>query len=167
MKSEIINKEIADSINPYVNEIAVVADESLPSTVKYKYEVSFERFNNENYISLVVLQNYATGGMRSNTWKDTYTIDVLNNRKITLADICDFEDYKEVIVEEVNRQADENNISLIAGNGLSDIPDTQRFYIKDEKLYIYFEPASIAPYLDGEMHFKMPFDYEDGKFILD
>ena len=35
-----------------------------------------------------------------------------------------------------------------------------------EKLYIYFEPASIAPYLDGEMHFEMPFKFENEKITV-
>lgn len=163
---ETINKKIADSINPYINEISIVADESVPPTVKYKYTVSFERYNNDNYISLVVSQNYSTGGMRSNVWKDTYTIDVVENKELTLADVCSSNNYKEKIVAEVNKQAKSKNIEIVAGNGLADIPDTQRFYIKDKKLYIYFEPASIAPYLDGEMHFEMPFEYVDGKFII-
>lgn len=164
---EIVNKKIAESINPYVMEIGIVADETIPAGTKYYYTVSYERYNNGDYISLVVLQNYSTGGMRSNVWKDTYTIDVVNNREILLADICSFKDYKKVIVDEINRQAAAKKIELVAGNGLADLPDTQRFYIKDEKLYIYFEPASIAPYLDGEMHFEMPFSFVDGRFVVE
>lgn len=163
---ENINKKIADSINPYINEIAIVADESVPATAIYRYTVSYERYNNDDYISLLVLQNYSTVGLRSNVWKDTYTVDVVNNRELKLADVCDSKDYKSKIVAEVNKQAEEKNIELIAGNGLADIPDTQRFYIKDKKLYIYFEPASIAPYLDGEMHFEMPYEFVDGKFVM-
>ncbi len=164
---ENINKKIADSINPYINEIAIVADESVPATAIYRYTVNYERYNNDDYISLVVLQNYSTVGLRSNVWKDTYTIDVVKNKELKLADVCDSKDYKSKIVAEVNRQAKEKNIELVAGNGLADIPDTQRFYIKDKKLYIYFEPASIAPYLDGEMHFEMPYELVEGKFIMD
>jgi len=162
---EVINKKIADSINPYVNEIAIVADESISK--QYKYNVTYERYNNGNYVSIVVLQNYYTGGMRSNVWKDTYTIDVVSNKEMSLADICDSTNYKEIIVKEVNKQAKEKDINLVAGQGLVDIPDTQRFYIKDKKLFIYFEPASIAPYLDGEMHFEMPFKFENEKFIVE
>lgn len=165
---ENINKKIADTINPYINEIAIVADESVPATTIYRYTVSYERYNNGNYVSLVVLQNYSTGGMRSNVWKDTYTVDVVNNRELQLQDVCSSPNYKEIIVAEVNKQAKDKNIELIAGNGLADIPDTQRFYIKDGKLYIYFEPASIAPYLDGEMHFEMPYEFNPttGKFTM-
>lgn len=164
---ENINARIAESIEPYIDEIVVVSDETSPSNSKYKYEVSYERYNNTDYISLVIIQKYSTGGMRSNEWKDTYTIDFANNKEVSLANVCSSENYKQIIVAEVNKQAKERELNLIAGNGLSNIPDSQRFYIKDEKLYIYFEPASIAPYLDGEMHFEMPFKYANGKFILE
>ena len=161
---ESINKEIAELINPYINEIKIVSDDSISK--QYKYYVDFERYDNDIFVSLVIDQNYVTGGMRSNAWKDTFTIDIIENKKVMLADICSSEDYKKIIVDEVNKQAKQKEINLVAGNGLVDIPDTQRFYIKDKKLYIYFEPASIAPYLDGEMHFEMPFEYEDGKFKM-
>lgn len=162
---ESLNKEIAELINPYLNEIAIVSEDSVNK--QYKYTVDYERYNNEDYVSLVLSQNYVTGGMRSNSWKDTYTIDVVKNKKVMLEDICSSKDYKDIIVEEVNEQAKQKSLNLVAGNGLSDIPDTQRFYIKDNKLFIYFEPASIAPYLDGEMHFEMPFEFVDNKFILE
>lgn len=168
---ENINQKIANSINPYINEIAIVADEGSPATAIYRYTVSYERYNNDDYVSLLVLQNYSTQnesgyGLRSNIWKDTYTVDVRNNRELSLADVCSSKDYKKIIISEVNRQAKQKNIELIAGYGLENIPNTQRFYIKDKKLYIYFEPASIAPYLDGEMHFEMPFEFVDGKFVM-
>ena len=163
---ENVNKIIADSINPYINEIAIVADESVPATAMYRYTVNYERYNNEDYVSLVVLQNYSTGGMRSNVWRDTYTIDVVNCKVLSLADVCSSADYKKIIVTEINQQAKNKGIDLFSGNGITNIPDTQRFYIKDSKLYIYFEPASVAPYLDGEMHFEMPFEFINGKFIM-
>lgn len=170
-----INQKIASSIDPYINEIRIVAEEGAPATAIYRYNVSYERYNNDDYVSLVVQQNYSTGGLklnvwadglRSNVWKDTYTVDVKNNRELTLADVCSSKEYKKIIIAEVNRQAKERDIELIAGNGLENIPNTQRFYIKDKKLYIYFEPASIAPYLDGEIHFEMPFEFVDGKFLM-
>ena len=164
---ETINKEIADSINPYINEIAIVADESLPSTSRYKYTVEYERYNNDDYVSVILSQNYYTGGLRSNAWKDTYTVDVVRNKKLSLEDICSSDNYKEIIVKEINKQAVDKKLNLVAGNGLSNIPDTQRYFIKEGRLFIYFEPASIAPYLDGEMIFEMPFKFVNGKFIVE
>ncbi len=169
---ENINAKINSSIRPYIEEISIVADESAPDEARYRYNVDYERFNNDNYISLLVAQEYVTSyeygqGLRSTAWKDTYNVDIVNCRELTLADVCSSRNYKKIIVAEVNKQAEQRNIKLNGGEGLTDIPDSQRFYIKDQKLYIYFEPASIALYLDGEMHFEMPYTFLDGKFILE
>lgn len=180
-KQEIINNKIANSINPYIDEISVVAEgittivhnDNIMDTKLYNYTVSYDRYNNDKYLSLVVNQDIRisvagseAGGLRSNKWKDIYNIDCATSNEVTLRDICDFANYKAIIVEEINKQAKSQQISLAGDYGLVDIPDSQRFYIKDSKLYIYFEPASIAPYLLGELDFEMPFRYNTstGKF---
>lgn len=162
-----INQRMNDTVKGYQNEINVVLDEDTPLTTKYRYNVDFNRYNNDNYISLVISQNYQTGGMRSNAWKDTYNVDVTKNTEIYLKDIFDATvDYKQEIISEINKQAEDKNYELVGGNGLSDIPETQKFYIKDGALVIYFDPAAIAPYVYGELHFEMPFEYKDGKFYV-
>ncbi|MBO5178928.1 MAG: DUF3298 domain-containing protein, partial [Clostridia bacterium] len=46
-------------------------------------------------------------------------------------------------------------------------PEKQKFYIKDGKLIIYFDPAAIAPYVYGSLNFEMPFEFENGKFYVE
>ena len=105
--------------------------------------------------------------MRSNSWKDTYNVDVKRNTEIYLRDLFEpTTDYEEEIIKEINKQASKKNYELVGGNGLSDIPETQKFYIKDKVLVIYFDPAAIAPYVYGELHFEMPFEYKDGIFYV-
>ena len=52
------------------------------------------------------------------------------------------------------------------GAGLTDLNEKQKFYIKDGKLIIYFDPSEIAPAKYGELQFEMPFVFneEEGKF---
>ena len=45
------------------------------------------------------------------------------------------------ILDEINLQAKLNDIELIGGNGLTNIADTQQFYIKDNKLVRYIDEA--------------------------
>jgi len=180
-KQEIINNKIANSITPYIDEISVVAEgittivhnDNIVDTKLYNYFVSYDRYNNDKYLSLIVNQDIRisvagsdTGGLRSNKWKDIYNINCETSDEVTLKDLCDFANYKSIIVEEINKQAKNQQISLAGDYGLVDIPDSQRFYIKDGRLFIYFEPASIAPYLLGELDFEMPFRYNSstGKF---
>lgn len=163
-----INKRMSDTVKYYQNEINVVLDENTPVITKYRYNVEYDRYNNGNYLSIVIDQDYNTGGMRSNAWKDTYNIDVVRNREIYLSDLFESTvDYKKEIIDEINTQAMLKNYELVGGNGLKDIPDKQKFYIKDGKLIIYFDPAAIAPYVYGSLNFEMPFELKDGKFNVE
>lgn len=164
---EYMNKKMLQTVIDYQNEIETMIDEDTPAATLYKYVVSYEKYANDIYLSMVVSNDYQTGGMRSNSWKDTYTVDVTKgaNKEIFLKDLFKAEvDYKKEILAEINEQAETKGYELVGGNGLSSLPDTQKFYIKDQKLIIYFDPAAIAPYVYGELHFEMPFTYENGKF---
>lgn len=163
-----INKRMSDTVKYYQNEINVVLDEDTPITTKYRYNVDYERYNNGDYLSIVIEQDYQTGGMRSNSWNDTYNIDVAKNKEIYLKDLfSSTTDYEVEIVSEINKQAALKNYELVGGNGLKDIPEKQKFYIKDGRLVIYFDPAAIAPYVYGSLNFEMPFKLKDGKFVID
>ena len=166
---EYLNKKMLKTIQDYQNEITIMIDEDTPAVTLYKYVVSYETYANDRYLSLVISNDYQTGGMRSNAWKDTYNIDVTKgkSREITLADLFESGvDYKEKILEEINSQALAKEIELVGGNGLSTLQDTQKFYIEDGKLVIYFDPAAVAPYANGELKFIMPFAYDNGLFKI-
>lgn len=165
---EYINKRMGDTAVDYQKEIEIViGEEDTPIDTKYRYNVDYDRYDNENYVSLIVNHNYQTGGMRSNNWKDTYNVDVVRNTEIYLVDLFDSTtDYKKEIINEINKQAKSKNQELVGGNGLKDIPEKQKFYIKNGELVIYFDPAAIAPYLYGPLDYTMPFNYnkDTGKF---
>ena len=164
---EYINRKMLQTVSDYQKEIEIMIDDETPATALYKYVVSFEKYANDKYLSLVVSNDYQTGGMRSNSWKDTYNICVAEGaiKEVSLKDMFDANaNYEAKILEEINTQAGVKNYELVGGNGLANLPDGQKFYIRDGKLVIYFDPAAIAPYVYGELNFEMPFEYIDGKF---
>jgi hypothetical protein len=162
-----INTEMAKDILAYESEVYVMASGDVGIN-KYTFKTRYEKYVNDDYLSLVIPQEYTTGGIRSNRWKDTYNIDARKGKRIYLADLFDpTEDFQKAIISEINKQATEDNVELVGGVGLSNIPEKQKFYIKDKKLIIYFDPAGIAPYVFGELHFEMPFRYENGNFYID
>lgn len=166
---EYMNKKMLQTVLDYQNEIEVMIDEDTLATTLYKYVTSYEKYANDIYLSLVVSNDYQTGGMRSNSWKDTYNIDVTKgaNREIFLKDLFAAEtDYESEILKVINAKAKATGYELVGGNGLSSLPETQKFYIKEGKLIIYFDPAAIAPYVYGELNFEMPFEYVNGKFKI-
>ena len=145
-----------------------IVDDETPDTALYKYVTTYYKYTCGKYLSLVIDQDYQTGGIRSNKWKDIYNINAETERLFYLNEIFKVGiDYKTAIIEEINRQALTQNIELIGGNGLTKIPDKQKFYIKDDKLVIYFAPSEAAANVYGELHFEMPFTMnEDGYFEI-
>lgn len=160
-----INDQITKVIFAYRNEINAVVDDETDVTALYTYKSSYEKYTHGDYLSLVISNEYQTGGIRSNKWKDIYNINCKTERLLNLSDVFAANvDYKNEILAEINKQAKENNYIIMNGAGLNDLNDNQKFYIKDEKLIIYFDPSEIAPASYGELQFEMPFELENGYF---
>lgn len=160
-----INTEIALNIQGYRDEIEFIIDDETEPTEMYRYVTSYERYNNGKYLSLVIDQDYQTGGIRSNKWKDTYNINSETERLVYLSEL--FEPgvkYEETIISEITAQASAKNYELIE-KGLTKLSTKQKFYIKDEKLVVYFDPAEIAATRFGELHFEMPFTMNENGFF--
>jgi len=85
---------------------------------------------------------------------------------MTLMDVFENKlNYKKNIIAEINKQAIDKNLELMGGNGLTQLDDEQAFYIKDNKIIIYFEASEIAATAVGELEFEMPFEMKEDKFI--
>ena len=178
-----INNLIMDSVKPYSDEISDISEgfttaesrDSMIENKKYSYEVSYNTYTLDNYLSLVVNYDLKTGnsintgnsnlfdGLRSSKWKETYvvnTADPYENEPLKVEEVCSFSDCRKAMAEEVNRMADDQGIDIILGNGLTEVPENQRFYINgNKKLILYFEPGTIAKYSIGELTYEMPFKY--------
>ena len=163
-----INKQIATNINEYRNEIEYIVDEETKPTEMYRYVTTYDRYNCKKYLSLVIDQDYQTGGIRSNTWKDIYNINAETERIFYLDELFEAGvKYEEAIIAEITKQAEANNCELMGGNGLTKLSKKQKFYIKDDKLVIYFDPSEAAATVFGELHFEMPFTMnEKGYFEI-
>lgn len=161
-----VNNNITKVILAYKDEIMAIIDEKTPTTALYTYRTSYKKFAHGDYLSLVISNDYQTGGIRSNKWKDIYNINVATERIFYLNDIFPSNvDYEKEILAEIKSQADSNNYVLMNGAGLNNLDDKQKFYIEDGKLIIYFDPSEIAPSSYGELQFVMPFTLdEDGLF---
>lgn len=163
-----INTEIAINIQQYIEEMGYIIDEDTPATALYSYICNYEKYTSGKYLSLVISQDYQTGGIRSNKWKDIYNINAETEKIILLNELFDENtNYEEAIIAEITKQAEENKYELMGGNGLKKLSKNQKFYIKDDKLFIYFDPSEAAANVYGELHFEMPFVMnEDGLFEL-
>lgn len=132
---------------------------------KFTYEVNYERYNCQDYLSLLINQSIQLGEERAINRVLIYVIDAKNSRLLLLQDVMENKiDYKKKITEEINVEAFKNRVELIGGNGLGSISDDQKFYIKDAKLHIYYDASEIAPASVGSLDFEMPFEYVNGVF---
>ena len=50
---------------------------------------------------------------------------------------------------------------MLAEREMKELNDKQKFYIKDGKLIICFDPSEIAPTKYGELQFEMPFNLDE------
>lgn len=156
-QQDAINDTIAKTVIEYRDEINAIVDDETPATNLYTYKTSYERYNNGDYLSLVINNDYETGGIRTNHWKDMYNIDVSTEKLLSLKDIFESGfDFETKILNEINKQAKEMGYVLMNGEGLKSLNKNQKFYIKDGELIIYFDPASIASASYGELQFIMP-----------
>lgn len=162
-----INTQIATNINEYRAEIEYIIDEETKPTEIYRYVTKYDRYNAKiKYLSLVIDQDYQTGGIRSNKWKDIYNINVETERIVYLNDLFDAGvKYEEAIIAEIEKQAATKNYEMMGGNGLTKLSTKQKFYIKDDKLIIYFDPSEAAAAVFGELHFEMPFTLNENGFF--
>ena len=166
-ESYINNKIYSDlsDVNVYDELTHGLSDEEIG---KFTYEASYERYNCGEYVSVVANQYiYLEGAARPKTQKKCYVVNAKENASATIVDVFDDKlNYKKAILDEINLQAKLNDIELIGGNGLTNIADTQQFYIKDNKLVIYFEASEIAATAVGELEFVMPFEFVNNKFVI-
>ncbi len=161
-----INKTIAANIADYRNEINEIVDDYTLDVKQYSYITDFERYNWGSYLTLVIKQDYQTGGIRSNTWKEIYNIDVAKERIIYLEDIFRATvDYEDAIIKEITTQATAKNIVLMGGDGLKKLPTKQKFYIRDGNLILYFDPSEVAANKYGALEFEMPFEIDAEGFF--
>lgn len=133
----------------------------------FTYESNYTRYDCGDYISIVADQYIHFGETRPQIRKRCYVIDSNRAASVSLVDLfVDKTNYKKSILDEINQQAEAQNIELVGGNGLKEIADTQAFYIKDSQLIIYFESSEVAATAVGELEFIMPFEMVNGKFVL-
>ena len=161
-----INKQIANNIAEYRAEINNMVDDATPDVTLYKYVTSYKKYTWGNYLTLVVEQDYQTGGIRSNSWKDIYNVDVSRQRIVELSDLFPATiDFEKEIIDEVTKQSEQRGIKLMGGDGLNKLPTKQKFFIQDGRLFIYFDPSEVAGNIYGALEFEMPFTLNENGYF--
>ena len=171
-KEKEINSKINNYTEDWLNEIEEVAKEYFADgiEVSFPYEANSRYVvtrNDVNIISFYIDYYQFTGGAHGITRRVPYTIDVESGEVLEISSLFnDKFDYKSVIDNEIRRQINEEEDKYFdKGKMFKGIDDTQKFYISDSDLIIYFNQYEIAPYSAGIIEFNIPISLFEDNFI--
>ncbi|MCT4618320.1 MAG: DUF3298 and DUF4163 domain-containing protein [Marinisporobacter sp.] len=178
MKDEIIQSKINQMFEKealdFKDEIEMWAKEGVEDAKKYDYEmrpysvyVDFEEKKNEGELLSIYTTYYEYTGGAHGMYNDiAYNIDLKTGKILELKDLFKEDyDYEKVINEKIKEQIDRiNKASEENGSednymyyeGFEGIRKEHSFYLKDNKLGIYFGLYEIAPYAAGIPTFEIP-----------
>lgn len=175
-----INKMFEKDAIDFIKQIEEYSKEGAEDAKKYDYEmrpcyanVDFEiKENRKDRISVYVYYHQFTGGAHGNTDCVTYNIDLKTGEMIELKDLFkDGYDYKKAIDEKIQKQIDDiakdakesalrrgedaENV-YIQYDAFEGIREDHTFYLKEDRIGIYFGLYEIASYAEGIPTFEIP-----------
>ncbi len=174
-----LNKKFKEDIMKFQNENEQSAKEYLQEAKAAGYEarmyttdVSFQEMKNEgNILSILVSYCAYTGGAHGTQDDVAYNIDLKIGKEIQLKDLFkEGYDYEKAINQKIQKSIDDLMVklkeeALARGEnpkevynpyqGFDRIAKDQKFYLKDDKLVVYFGQYEIAPYAAGIPTFEI------------
>lgn len=163
-----VNGKIKDDILNFYEESLKEAQSFLEDfeldESNFVADASYEvKKNTINTISILIKYYKYSGGAHGYYEYVPYNIDLRNGNNLTLKDIFKKDiDYKEIIDKEVEKQIKElgkKEKDLDKVYDFYGIKENQKFYLKDDKIVIYFDLYDIAPYAAGIPEFPITIDH--------
>lgn len=122
--------------------------------------VSDEKFNKNNFVSIVVEKSVYTGGPHGNIWRFSQNIDLDTLKVLTLKELfidskyIDFLNRRMIEIAEDNpdKYSDLWQTPVIGERQMSD------FYIHDGNLIIFYQPYDLSYYAKGFVEFPISVD---------
>ena len=120
--------------------------------------------NDEHYLCAYVDYYTYEGGAHDNLYRQTYVYNRLGTRFMELDQIIAPGKTIEDVENEINKQMREiieEQGQMFYGETVSfdDLYAPPGFYIKDDRLIVFFQTYEIAPYAAGIQEFTMPADF--------
>ncbi|MCC3867485.1 DUF3298 and DUF4163 domain-containing protein [Terrisporobacter mayombei] len=138
---------------------------SLPKFVYEAYSQYNVTYNENNLVSIPILTYEFTGGAHGMSVLKSFNYNLKSGEELKLSNIFkDNVDYKNIINTYIKKEIKKNKDLYFTGKeGFKGIDDNQGFYLKNDKLIIYFQLYEIAPYYVGIPKFEIPLDEIEGK----
>ena len=158
-QEDIVNDKVIKWTENWINEVKQIADEYFkdkPSPLMpYQLYARYKVTNNSDIISFYIDYYQFSGGAHGITNRIAYNIEKSSGNEMQLKDIFkDNYNYKDIINKEISREISKDPDRYFTGkDGFNGIGDNQNFYIKNNKVVIYFGLYEIAPYAAGISEF--------------
>ena len=152
-----INDEITNYTDMWIKENKDASEEFQP-TIPYELMASYVVTNNVKILSFYIDYYQFNGGAHGITYRKGYSVDIESGKMLKLQDLFqeDF-NYKSYINKTISDEINKNKDMYFTGKeGFNGIEDNQGFFIRDNKLVIYFDYYKIAPYAFGIPEFEIP-----------
>ena len=169
-QEDAINDKIIKWTESWINEVKEIADEYFKDKpeplMPYQLYARYKFTNNADIISFYIDYYQFSGGAHGITNRIAYNIEKSSGIEMQLKDIFkDNYNYKDVINKEISRQISKDPDRYFTGkDGFNGIGNNQNFYIKNNKVVIYFGLYEIAPYASGISEFVIPNKLLEGNF---
>lgn len=133
------------------------------SVPAYEFKVTSEITYSKNYVSVLINTYNYNGGAHGNTTLITYNYNLDTDRidNIVTATGLTYKELSEICRSKLYEKLVDNNKTLITSTEISDMKEMintgafpqpgnyEIFTLNKNKLYVYFEPYSVAPYAYG------------------
>ncbi|MCD8179984.1 MAG: DUF3298 and DUF4163 domain-containing protein [Firmicutes bacterium] len=170
------NAEFEESINSSIEQavesdliafdsLALDSGDNVRMGNKCVLEIDWdEKYNRNDFISVVEEKYVYTGGAHGNTVRIPKNIDLSAEKEITLADLFEDEGYTDTLNRFINEILSENSEEYKDLWAKPEIKDSHQtdFYISDDDLVIFFQPYDLSYYARGFVEFPIELEELSG-----
>jgi hypothetical protein len=154
------NKAAQERVNRQLVELSQVKKIESSIQLDYSYEGDFsvEFFKMRLLVLRFTGYNYPFGAAHGMPSQIYVQVDLITGKIYELKDLFKpNSDYVKVLSEIIGKQIQTNLQDYVFPGSYHGIKADQPFYVKEDALYIYFNPYEIAPFAAGFPTFKIPF----------
>ena len=155
------NNDSLNNVNNNLKEMSQLKNINKNIQLDYSYfgDFSVEFFKNNLLVLQINGYEYHFGAAHGMPTKIYANINLENDKMYTLSDLFKKNsNYINVISDIIGSQIKNNKeYEYVFPDSYKGINENQKFYIKEDALYIYFDPYEIAPFMAGFPTFKIPF----------
>jgi hypothetical protein len=123
-----------------------------------------EKYNKNNFLSVVEEKYVYTGGAHGNTVRIPKNIDVAGEKTVKLSDLFENDGYTTTLNRMINEQLTEHSDEYRDLWAKPEIKNSHQtdFYIDGKNLVIFFQPYDLSYYARGFVEFPLPLDELSG-----